>query len=360
MNNRPIAVIATALLIIFSASVLFGRPEPGDNSVSPRQRVSIMQTATDEKTHDIGQLFFTVTNWGFFGSQRGDDDPRYCIIYEEGDNEGECRPSAEYPGGSGIEYLFQGALWIGAVVDGDTLVSVGEDGWFTDVNEIFPGYSQETDTIMEHSILYGDPDAISEQDFVAEMTDTVKNADFVPTEHRPIGIKVVQRSVGWSYSYARNFIIIDYWFTNIREDSATINDAYLGVYIDGDVGHVNTPEYAQDDVTGFLEYIIDETVSPPETSYVNTAWLADNDGDPNDDGVFDEYSPTGALGVAVLKVADISLSDLNYSFNWWVSNTTPDYDWGPYKTYNNYGWAGTPETDKTKSVSYTHLTLPTN
>jgi len=171
------------------AILAFAREMPSGNPAQPRQRPQLMQLATDEKTHEIGQLWFTVSNWGFFGSSRGEDNPLQCIIYEQGEHAGECRPSAEYPGGSGIEYLFQGALWIGAVVAGDTLVSVGEDGWFANVNELFPGYNQETDTIMENSIFW-DSTAISEQDFIGEMTDTIRNSDYVDPTHIPIGIKV--------------------------------------------------------------------------------------------------------------------------------------------------------------------------
>ncbi|HHS50727.1 MAG TPA: hypothetical protein ENN07_06380 [candidate division Zixibacteria bacterium] len=335
----------TLVIALLMAAMAFADDAPV--KYRARQRPASMFVATDEKSHDVGQLHFTVSNWGFFGSQRGHDDPRYCIIYTEGENAGTCRPSAEYPGGSGIEYLFQGALWIGAVVGGDTLVSTGEDGWFHNINEIFPGYNQATDTIMHRSILTGDPEAISEQDFIAVMTDTVKNPDFVPSDHRPIGIEIKQRSVAWSYNYARNFIIIDYWFTNIREDMQTIRDVYIGIYIDGDVGHVDTPNYAQDDITGFLEYIIDDITG--DTSWVNTAWLADNDGDPASDGRFDEFSATGALGVAVLRVGNTPLSELDYSYNWWVSNTNEDLDWGPYRReYASWGWDGTPETDRAK------------
>lgn len=51
------------------------------------------------KFHNIGNIWLRVSNYGFFGS--GDDIvPQY--------------PSLEYPGGSGVDYLYQGALWFGA------------------------------------------------------------------------------------------------------------------------------------------------------------------------------------------------------------------------------------------------------
>ena len=51
------------------------------------------------KVHNVGNIWLRVSNYGFFGSGT-DANPKY--------------PSLEYPGGSGIDYLFRGALWFGA------------------------------------------------------------------------------------------------------------------------------------------------------------------------------------------------------------------------------------------------------
>ncbi len=49
--------------------------------------------------HNVGNIWLRVSNYGFFGS--GDDaNPQW--------------PSLEYPGGSGVDYLYQGSLWFGA------------------------------------------------------------------------------------------------------------------------------------------------------------------------------------------------------------------------------------------------------
>jgi hypothetical protein len=49
--------------------------------------------------HNVGNIWMRVSNYGFFGS--GDDAvPQW--------------PSLEYPGGSGVDYLYQGSLWFGA------------------------------------------------------------------------------------------------------------------------------------------------------------------------------------------------------------------------------------------------------
>ncbi|NIO09855.1 MAG: hypothetical protein GTO40_18360, partial [Deltaproteobacteria bacterium] len=71
--------------------------------------------------------------WGFFGSGQGHS------LYDLTESKGGCfnpnpdeevkAPSAEYPAGSGVEYLFWGGLWIGALVEDYPYVSVGCDGW---------------------------------------------------------------------------------------------------------------------------------------------------------------------------------------------------------------------------------------
>lgn len=49
--------------------------------------------------HNVGNIWMRVSNYGFFGS--GDD-----VVPQW--------PSLEYPAGSGIDYLYQGAVWFGA------------------------------------------------------------------------------------------------------------------------------------------------------------------------------------------------------------------------------------------------------
>ena len=49
--------------------------------------------------HNVGNIWLRVSNYGFFGSGN-DIQPQW--------------PSLEYPGGSAIDYLYQGALWFGA------------------------------------------------------------------------------------------------------------------------------------------------------------------------------------------------------------------------------------------------------
>jgi hypothetical protein len=83
-------VLCLLLLLIFSVGSIYAA-------------MAVPSTGTKKldlsKYHNVGNIWLRVSNYGFFGS--GDDVvPQY--------------PSLEYPGGSGIDYLYQGALWFGA------------------------------------------------------------------------------------------------------------------------------------------------------------------------------------------------------------------------------------------------------
>lgn len=264
---------------------------------------------TQTKAHKVGNLWLSVTNFGEIGS-RG------------------RRPSGEFPANSNIEYLFVGAIWVGAIVEGDTLVSYGFDGWFSR-NEMFPG-STEQDSILERSIRPGSPhydsSAVSEQDFIAVYTDT--NTTFAWEGHQhPLGIEVTQKSYAWSYSYAEDFVIFDFLIKNISGligPPKTLEKLFMGIYVDGDVGHTSISNYYQDDITGFLRVNSDGDT-------VNIAWLKDNDGD-------NGLTP-GVSGVRVLFPDPKTIS-----YNWW----DPPTQWGPTNPNNQLDYSGHPDTDAQK------------
>jgi len=107
--------------------------------------------------HRIGQIELSVNNNGTFGlgftvAQRTD-----CFT-------GQGVSSCEYHKNSGVEYLFAGAFWIGAVVGRDTLVSVGADGW-NFAREMAPDESPFGDMIYRSII---DPSKPEYEDAVSE------------------------------------------------------------------------------------------------------------------------------------------------------------------------------------------------
>ncbi|HNX01597.1 MAG TPA: hypothetical protein PKK33_09550, partial [Candidatus Cloacimonadota bacterium] len=78
------------LVFLLLASLLTAR------AVSPQSQSKKFDLS---KWHNVGNIWLRVSNYGFFGA---------------GDGAVPQWPSLEYPGGSGIDYLYQGALWFGA------------------------------------------------------------------------------------------------------------------------------------------------------------------------------------------------------------------------------------------------------
>ena len=90
MKFSKIRIIFILVILLVMSSMLTARSVNGGSADKKFDLI---------KYHNVGNIWLRVSNYGFFGS--GDDiTPKW--------------PSLEYPGGSGIDYLYQGALWFGA------------------------------------------------------------------------------------------------------------------------------------------------------------------------------------------------------------------------------------------------------
>jgi hypothetical protein len=248
----------------------------------------------------------------------------------------------------------------------DTLVSIGNDGWWGNLFEMFPdippGGTIKVKSTRPTSVYpYGDTlGAKSEQDYIAVYTDTFTTSSFVDPDpndgrpHIPLHLAITQKSYSWSYEYAEDFVLFDFDIRNIGRKA--LKNVWIGMYIDGDVYHTSENGYgieqgAQDDICGFdsLYVLIDgnDTIK----NVINTAWIADNDGQPYD-GAYDYRSPRGVSGVRVVRTP-LPDSLLHTGFNWWISNIDASKDWGPRRTSFGTqpfpgGGMGTPGGDKAK------------
>lgn len=281
--------------------------------------------------HKINKIWLAITNGatfgiGFAGSEL---DPETNLP----------APSCEYPANSNITYLYIGALWAGAVVGRDTLVSVGFDGNYY-VSEFWPE-SGEAGAIIRKSNMRTSldyySDAVSEQDFICQYTDTITDPSVTATDgydnrpHIPLGLEIKQRSYAWSYDYAEDFVIFDYTIRNINR--FPLKKIYFGIYVDADVYHLSREGNGwSDDICGYVHAVPSPDI-PCYQDTIRVAWTADNDGDPNSNAgnVFDFTSATSLTGTAVLRSPN---PDMQYSFNWWVASGTPSLDWGPRQAGN--------------------------
>ncbi|MBI5476916.1 MAG: hypothetical protein HY964_09305 [Ignavibacteriales bacterium] len=91
--------------------------------------------------------------------------------------------------------------------------------------------------------------AISEKDLYCSATDTFRR----PTigGHRPLGIKVIQKSYAWDNKDAEGILPFDYFFINVGKK--VITDVWVGFFADCDLGPVNVPGYYSNNYTAYME-----------------------------------------------------------------------------------------------------------
>lgn len=352
-STKVIVLLTPCVFMSLVFSDAFARSKEAGKE---KKRVeSIRQTQVlpfpQQRVHRMSQVNACMTNWALLGSWMRDlsESPGGCFM-DNPDSEA-IAPSFEFPAGSGLEYLFQGAIWIGAEVEDTFYVSVGADGWQW-IYELWPdsfppGAIMERSTIPEASCY--SPNAASHQDIIAVYTDTSADIPLSPVHqdpfdnrpHRPLNVKITQKSYSWDIPGFDKFIIAEYAIVNIGVK--ILRDMYFGFYMDADIMHIDESPYGAnygplDDITGFLK---NHEVFPGDTQEVNIAWAADNDGHGDQDGgegtpYFTDKSPRSVIGIKLLLP---SRPEIQMSYNWWVSNAGGSpMDWGPWLAENRELW----------------------
>jgi hypothetical protein len=244
-------------VLIFASLILLGASSPESYSRIKISKKLKQQNDTSEaipnsqnRSYTANDLWLCISNWGFLGSQMGD-------LKEPGT--GLPLPSSRFPGRSELEYLFQGGIWVGAVVNYTPYVSLGCDGWQW-AYEWAPD-SGTTGAIVENE-WWGD------QEFIAVYCDTfIPYSPWGPEPYdnkpRPLGAKITQHSYCWETPGYDEFVILDYTIQNFGDD--ILYDPYIGFYMDVDAQHIDETPYgrygAQDDITGFLKVYQQDTVN---------------------------------------------------------------------------------------------------
>ncbi len=158
-------------------------------------------------------------------------------------------PSMEYPINSGIEHLFESGLWIGAKVNGQTLVSTAAidnpSGYSTGgAGYEFTSISGITEKSKLPSSNVYSSNAISHQDFITNFTDknvVVPGTTIPIQEHtNPLGAEVHLETYTWNYSFADYFVICSYTITNTSANRW--DSVWLGHWSDLVVRNVNVTQ----------------------------------------------------------------------------------------------------------------------
>lgn len=226
---------------------------------------------------DVGQFHANITNHGLIGSLFDSDFPFNSA------------PSAQWPGGSGNEYMWGGGLWIGASVNGQMVVTTGQyeremrpGPNLTDTmyesrdNRVQRPYPSSTisgrrlpqpyadddgDSTYDEDWLNGlddDNDGLVDEDFgqIGDQMFTCTMHDDLPLVvelypgHTPIGVQVVQRTAAWADENYQDIIALDYSITNTGLDVR--DDVYLGFFADFEIQR-RSESNQPDDLAGFFD-----------------------------------------------------------------------------------------------------------
>jgi len=195
------------------------------------------QSSFQEKATTVSNIGLSITNAGTIGNAfRGN--------VSTGGN-----PSCQFPIKSGIEHLFEGGLWVGALIDGSlTAVSTAAydapSGYSTG-KKGFEFSAEVGSGLNERSSLFNSPffspNAISHQDFVADYSDknlTVPGTNIQISEHQnPLYIQVQQESYNWNYTFSNFFVILNYKITNVG--SSRLDSVYIGLWDNAVIRNIN-------------------------------------------------------------------------------------------------------------------------
>ncbi len=218
-----------------------------DDRVSPPGLLKT-QEDTDRFYTTAGSIGLTVTNFGTIGTRNA---------YWPN------QPSCEYPRGSRVEHLYQGAIWVGAVSrrTGQIHVSTGSsDRVSTTTGKGIEFRSFQESSIVQRSSLselpYFDQNAISHQDFLADYSDFIVRDSTAPDQSVPLGLRVHQESYAWNFPFADFFVILNYTVYNAGVD--TLDSVYVGLWTNNVVRNTNsvrpgTTGYFQHGGNGYLD-----------------------------------------------------------------------------------------------------------
>jgi hypothetical protein len=296
MDSHP-RRLSSFFLLLFSGALL---ALPAVAPAADAPHLARTYTLDGEFVHDVGEIQLHVTNWGLIGSLPGNT----CSFCDA--------PSAMWPADSGVDHVYQAGLWIGALLDGQPLVTTGapsgrelRDDEADPLATIYeasegqpggrryphPGFDDDGDGLEDEDPLNGRDDdldgaidedfaAISDQYFRASLTDDDDAILANEPDHTPLHLRVVQESFAWSDDGVDDFVGFEFTITASDDFPAdrVLEDVHLGFYVDPDIGPRGVPGIASDDLPDFF----DGLVRAPDLSQVPitlaSAYDADGDG----------------------------------------------------------------------------------
>jgi hypothetical protein len=240
--HQPFTILPTPTALALSILLVIAT---GD---ATGQELRKLAEDTDKNATTIGSIGLTVTNFGTIGTRNA-----YWP----------SQPSCEYPRGSRIEHMYQGALWVGAMVrrTGQIHVSTGSsDRVSTTTGKGIEFMSLPGSSLVQRSTLsesgFFDQNAVSHQDFLADYSDAVVRDSSTTDQTVPLGLRVHQESYAWNFPFADFFVILNYTIYNAGAD--TLDSVYVGLWTNNVVRNTNnvrpgTPGYFYHGGNGYLD-----------------------------------------------------------------------------------------------------------
>lgn len=257
------------------------------------------------------KLSVTINSQGEIGSRIGDP---FSDEYIEG---------LKFPRNSKISYLNIASIWVGGIVENDTITSTGYSEAYYDagnyyayrqIRELYPTNAYSDNSSINFNKI--DDNTIS---FLSDYVDTFQNdlsfisLNDINYEKKTLNISISQKSYIRNINPYKNIVLLDYTITNIGDK--TINDTYVGIYLDADIygsisaGSINpnpTNDYNDEIAGSFRE--------------ISTGYMHDNDGYPDSNGYFNEKSPLDGIAIRHIETYP-AVTDTN--FNWWDNHFGP-------------------------------------
>lgn len=203
-----------------SHQITFNLQLTGDGGYSSTEYVSftILPIYGD---HDVGNVVLTVTNFGSLG------------FYDYAVSGSNIGSGFQYPAGT-TSALFHGSLMVGVST---SMVSDNSYG-----NSSYDNYDFRNVPGGELSI---SPGSIADQEGMTIFEDSRSSI--------PIGVQVTQLSYAWANPPDDDFVMLRYDVTNTT--SSTLNNLYVAVYLDWDVGDYsnNQAGWDPDSAVGWMK-----------------------------------------------------------------------------------------------------------
>jgi hypothetical protein len=304
-RSPRVSIVAGFLILIpATAAVCFGQTTSGKPRIPDLPNHILVLDGSP--VHDVGNVLLHASNWGAIGSQPGTG------------NTFSNAPSAEWPAGSGIEYLYLAGVWVGAIVGGVPAVStsaylaefrpssspldiVYDSAFGAAGGHRIPSASADDDadgSLNEDPLdgfdndLDGEVDedfaAISNQMLARRFRDDDPSSSIYP-DHVPMHLAVREESFQFSHADYDDFVGFTFSITN--DGAQTLEDAYIAVFADGDVGNRNIPNYWNDDASAFRDNLVVDHGAHGTQAYDFGYWY-----DINGDG----GTAAGYCGIVVL------------------------------------------------------------